>query len=101
MLGLTRTGLRRFRAFEASGAGAPENHLRLVDEEPLTVRRTQAGPFPHHAGDIDRLPARTANEVVVVVSDARFVEGGRSGWLDPPEDPLFHEGAECVVYRLL
>lgn len=41
-----------------------------------------------------------ADEVVVIVADAQFVEGSRSGRLDPAHDTGFGQVGERIVYRL-
>jgi hypothetical protein len=81
----------------ALGAPSPINHLCLVDLETGIVGGNQARPEAHRAVHIDGHSTSSADEVVVVVSDAVFVEGGGAGGLNTADDPLVGEGSERVV----
>ena len=86
---------RRLR--EALGTGAPIDHLRLIDLEPRVVGGGQAGGCTDGAVDIDGFPTDSADEVVVIVADAVFVERGGFGGLDAPNEAFFCQHTERVV----
>jgi hypothetical protein len=54
----------------------PIDNFGLVDLEPGVVVRGEARNLTDGAIDIDRAPARTADEVMVVVSHPDLVAGG-------------------------
>ena len=88
------------RGGDAVGTSPPVDDLGLVDLVARVVGGGQAGGVTDRAVDVDGLPARPADEVVVVVADAVLVPGRRAGGLDAPEQPLLGERPEHVVHRL-
>jgi hypothetical protein len=66
----------------AGGAQAPEGHLGLVDEEALRVAGLHARGAADGAVDVGRGAAGAADQVVVVVADARLVAHGLARRLD-------------------
>jgi hypothetical protein len=92
--------LRIFRRRQTSRAFAPINDLRLIDSVSRIRRRGQARRIAHRAVDVDRLPARAANEMVVIISDAILKASRRPRRLNPPDQPLLCQHPEGVVHRL-
>ena len=97
-LWLVRTGSGRC---SAGGAQAPVGDLGLVDHEALVVGGRQARHLADGAVDVDDGAARAADEVVVVVADARLVAGHGAGRLDPADQPGVGERAQRVVDGLV
>ena len=62
--------------FDAIGTLAPIDDLGFVDVEPGGVVRGEARYVTDGAIDIDRAPARTADEMMVVVPHPDFIAGG-------------------------
>jgi hypothetical protein len=81
-------------------AGAPVNHFRFLDLEAVVMRRVEARRLADGAVDIDRFPARSADQMMMIVTDAILEQRGGTGWLNATDDTLFHQGAESVVNRL-
>src|SRR4051812_2505491 len=81
----------------ARGAETPEDDLRLVDREAVVVGRGQAGRLADGAVDVLRRAAGAADDVMVVVADARLVEGGAAAGLVSPEQPGAGQHVEDVV----
>jgi hypothetical protein len=92
-----RFGLRCGLAFRAR---SPVDDLGFVHDEAKVILRSQAGPAPNGAVDVDGPTAPAAHEVVVVVVDSVFVASGRAGRLDPADQASIGEGGEAVVDRL-
>ena len=84
----------------AVGTLAPVDDFCFVDCETGIVTGGQAGAAANRAIHIDRFAAGATDEVMVVVSDAVFVEGGGAGRLDAADDAFFGQGAEGVVNGL-
>ena len=81
----------------AVGAGAPVDDLGLIDPEARVVAGVEAGGFADGAVDIDCFAAGATDEVMVVVADAVFIEGGGAGGLNAADEAGLGEGAEGVV----
>ena len=64
------------RRLDAIGTAAPIDDLGLVDLEPGVVVRGEARYLTDGAIDIDRAPARAADEMVVVVPHPDLIAGG-------------------------
>ena len=71
----------------AVGAQAPVGDLRLVEAEAARVGGFQAGRLADGAVHVDREPAGAADEVMMVVADARLVARGPAGRLDAAREP--------------
>lgn len=84
----------------AARAEAPEDDLGLIDQEAVGRRRLQAGGVANGAIDVAGVPARAADEVVMVVVDPGLVAGRMPGGLDAPQKPGAGESVEGVVDRL-
>jgi hypothetical protein len=84
----------------AVGAGAPKNNFRFVDHEAVGVFGVEAGGFSGGAFDVLGFSARAADEVVVVVVDAVFVERRRTRGLDTADKTLGDEHPKNVVNGL-
>ncbi len=63
-------------------------------------RRRQARCLSDCTVDICNGPTGPADDVMVVVTDARLVQRHRSGRLDPPDQPGVGESVQHVVDRL-
>lgn len=50
--------------------------------------------------DIGNVATSAANDVMMIVSDATFVQSRRTDWLDATNDTMFCKNSECVIYRL-
>ena len=81
-------------------ARAPVDHLRFLDVETVVFGGVEAGCLANSAIDIDCFPAGSADQVMMVVTDAIFEQSGRTSGLDATDDALFHQGAERVVNGL-
>jgi hypothetical protein len=66
----------------------------------VIVGGLQAGPVSDRTVDIDRGAAAAADEMVMVVVDPSLVASGGARRLDPPDEALVGQGAQCVVDRL-
>jgi len=75
-------------------SGIPGIALMAV---PGVVRRRQAWRVACGAIDIDGLSTPAADQVVVVVADPILVARRRASGLDPADDALLGQEAECVV----
>ena len=74
-------------------AGAPVNHFRFLDVETVMIGGVEAGRLAHGAVDIDRFSASSADEVMMIVTDAILEQRGGTGWLNATDDTLFHQSA--------
>src|SRR5205085_12308299 len=81
----------------AAGAEPPEGDFGLVHGEAVGVRRLEARGLADGAIDVDRDAAGAADEVVVVVADARLVPDRAPGGRDPPGEPGAMERLADVV----
>ena len=86
--------------FDALRAGAPIDHLRLIDLEAAIRAGGQAWGVADGAVDIDRFPAAAADEVVVIVAGPVLVTGRGTGRLDAADQPFFRKKADGIVDRL-
>jgi hypothetical protein len=82
------------------GTAAPIDDLGLIDLVPSIIGDLQTRRRPQRAIDVDRLTARSTDQVVVVVPHTMLITSGRSGWLDTPQEALAHQNAESVVHPL-
>ena len=73
----------------ADTSPVPMISASLVDPESRVVRRRQTRGFPDRAIDIDRPAATAADNVMVVVPNAVFVQGRGAGRLDPPDEVIY------------
>lgn len=97
---LARHAHSRVAALAAAGAPAPVDHFGFIDLVPRVIGGSQAGCHTLSAVDIHHLAARSANEVMVVVSHTVFVPSRRARRLDAPNEPVLNEHAQCVVHGL-
>ena len=81
----------------AGRAGAPVDHFGFVDLEAVVIVGMQARGFADGAADVLGLAAGTADEVMMVIADPVFVEGGGVGRLDAADDALVREYVQDVV----
>jgi len=95
-----RKGFSRFVFLEAIRTDTPVNHFGLVDEETGVIGWGQARSLSDSAIDINRFPTVAANEMVVIVSRAILVAGGRTSRLDATDEKFLGQHAENVVNRL-
>lgn len=79
------------------GTGSPVDDFGFIDVKPGVVRSSEAWGFADGAVDIDGFPTDAADEVVVIVADAVFVERGGFGGLDAPNEAFFCQHTERVV----
>lgn len=84
----------------AGGAVPPPRDLDLVDGEAGRIGYVKARSVTGGAVDIDHHAAVPADEVMVVVADADFEEGGSAARLDTPDQVSRVEGVERVIYGL-
>lgn len=82
------------------GADAPVDDFGFVDNVVVIVCGVKTGSGSDGAVDIDGCGALAANEVVVVVADAGFVERRPSCGLDASENSRGNECVQVVVNRL-
>jgi hypothetical protein len=66
----------------------------------MVVSRLEAGRVTHRTGDVDRGATAPTDQVVVVVIHPVLVTSQRARRLDPSDEPLVGQDAECVVDRL-
>lgn len=66
----------------------------------MVIGWRQAGCITDGTVDIADDAARPADDMVVVVADARFVAGDRAGRLDAPHQPGGRQSVQNVVDRL-
>lgn len=79
---------------------APIDDFSLVDSEAVIVVGGEARNVANGAVDIDGRSARATDQVMMIVADAVFETGRRTGRLDSTNEVLFDEYAERVVDRL-
>ena len=91
--------VRSRRGGLTAGAEPPEGHLGLVDREAVALRRPQARGLADDAIDVLGGVAHAADEVVVVVADARLVAHGATGGGDAPGEPGAVQRLADVVGR--
>src|SRR5690606_14741189 len=60
----------------------------------------QTGCLTHCTVDVHCHLAVATDQVVMVIADPGFVEGGATRWLDPPKNSGSDKGIEIVVNRL-
>lgn len=84
----------------APGAEATKGDFRRFDAEPVMLARGEAGRSADGAGDIFDTPAGCAQEMVVIVSDPRFVACGTGVEFDLPYEPRVTERLEDHIDRL-
>lgn len=94
-MSVTVTALRLARR-----AAAPVDDLGFVDFETVIVAGGEARRRTDRAVDVDHLAAAPADQVMMVVIHAILVPGRRPGGLDPADEVLVGQDAECIVYRL-
>src|SRR4051794_5299294 len=92
-------GVGRARGL-AGRTQAPEGHLRLVDEEVAGLARREARRGADDAVDVPGGAARAADDVVMVVADARLVARRAPGGLDPAQEADAGHRVQPVVHRL-
>lgn len=63
-------------------AGAPVNDFRFLDVETVVMRRVEARRLADGAVDIDRFPARSADQMMMIVTDAILEQRGRASRLN-------------------
>ncbi len=85
---------------EACGARSPIDNLSLVDRKTRGVGRRQARRHTLGAININRFPARAADQVMMVVAHAPLKPRGRSRRLDAPKNPLVAQSSQRVIDRL-
>jgi hypothetical protein len=88
---------RRLLAYRAE---APEGDLRFVDKIAIGFRRSQARTPVHDAVDVGRGTASTTDDMVMVVADAKLVQGRRARRFQTPDKARVHQGGQHVVDRL-
>ena len=79
------------------GAEPPVHDFGLIDDKAVIFRRLQAWSMAHRTVDIDGGVASAANEVMVVISYPRFVEGRTTGGLYSTDDAGGDERVEIVI----
>jgi hypothetical protein len=84
----------------AGGAEPPENDFGLVHEEPVAIRRLQAGCRTDGAINIDRRGALAADQVMMVVPDPGFVQGRASPGLDSADKAGRDQHVQIVEHCL-
>jgi hypothetical protein len=84
----------------AGGAQAPERHFGFVEDEAVRLRWVETRAFTDCAVDVGGATAAAADDVVMVVADARFEQRRRAGRLDAAGQTREGEGSEDVVHRL-
>ena len=67
----------------------------------MVIGRGQAGRGADGAVDVGDRPAGPADDVVMVVADARLIPRHRARWVDAPHEAGVGEGAQHVVDGLL
>ncbi len=87
----------RWRCRSTIGTATPVGDFGFVDFESVHVRCFEAGSVADRAIDIDDVTALPADEMVVIVSDAIFVQSRRADRLDSPDQPFVDQEAESVV----
>ncbi len=63
-------------------AGAPVNDFRFLDVETVVMRRVEARRLADGTVDIDRFPARSADQMMMIVTDAILKQRGRASRLN-------------------
>lgn len=81
----------------AIGADAPIDDFGLVDLISGVMVGCQAGCLADGAGDVGGFSAGSADDVMVVVTDAILVECGGTGGLYSSDEAFFGEHSEGVV----
>lgn len=84
----------------ARRADAPVHDLGFVDDKAVVLVGLKTGCRAHGAVDVDRDEALTTDQMVMVVTNTRFVKGGATGGLDSANDPGGRERVEIVVNGL-
>jgi hypothetical protein len=84
----------------AIGADPPVDDLGFVDVIALVVGCGQAGCVVNGTINIDYLPTRPADEVVMVVGDPILEPGGRTCRLEPADQALVGQDPKSVVNSL-
>jgi hypothetical protein len=79
---------------------APVHDFGFVDPEARVVCSSEAWSCADGTIHIDHDSASSANEVVVVVADAVFIQGRGANRLNAPNESLLCEHPESVVDRL-
>jgi hypothetical protein len=90
----------RFRFWLASGTQAPKYHFGFLDDESMVRGRLQAGGFADGTVHIGDHTAAATDDVVVVISDPRFVARRMAGWLDSPDESRLLQDVQVVVHGL-
>jgi hypothetical protein len=78
----------------------PKNDFGFVNFEPMVIIGGQAGCGTNGAVDVEHHVARSADQMVVVVTDSIFISRGGPSWLDPTNEVLVDQDAERVVHSL-
>jgi hypothetical protein len=78
----------------------PVGDFCFVDLVAHVVCRGQARSGPYRAVDVDHAAADAADQMVMVVADARFEAGRGTGRLNAPDDAFANQDAQGVVHRL-
>ena len=81
-------------------AVAPVNNFGFVDFESVVVVGSQTGHLAGCTVDVEHHPAASADQVMVVVTDAVLIASCRAGGLDPANQVLVDQDAERVIDRL-
>ena len=84
----------------AARAQPPPGDLRLVDDEAVMLGRFDARCGSLRAVDVRDRAAPTADDVVVVVADARLVARGAPCRFDPADEPSPRKRAKSVIHGL-
>ena len=89
--------LSRRSLVKTIGTGSPVDDFGFIDVKPGVVRSSEAWGLADGAVDIDGFPTDAADEVVVIVANAVFIERGGFGGLDAPNEAFFCQHTERVV----
>ena len=89
--------MRAFAFALARGTQSPVGHLSFIDLVAIVIRCRQAGSRADRTVDVNDTAARTTDQVVVVVVHPVLVASRRTDGLNPSENALIDQDAQCVV----
>ena len=78
----------------------PENDFGFIDLKSRSISGRQARGFTHRTIHIDGLATVPADQMVVIVSNAIFIERRRARGLNSPDQSPLRQQTQSVIYRL-